>query len=119
MNNEINNIQTYQKQLDEVFCHSCGKPIKKEAEICIYCGVRQKRYSYIDTSDKDWTTCLLLCLFLGAFGGHRFYVGKTGSAILYIFTLGGFIIGAIIDLICIISGTFRDWEGKVVKPKNI
>ncbi|WP_199753556.1 zinc ribbon domain-containing protein [Brachyspira aalborgi] len=40
--NEVNNTQTYQKQLDEIFCSSCGKPIKKEAEICPYCGVRQK-----------------------------------------------------------------------------
>ena len=40
--NEVNNTQTYQKQLDEIFCRSCGKPIKKEAEICPYCGVRQK-----------------------------------------------------------------------------
>ena len=40
--NEVNNTQPYQKQLDEVFCSSCGKPIKKEAEICPYCGVRQK-----------------------------------------------------------------------------
>ena len=39
---EANNNQPYQKQLDEIFCSSCGKPIKKEAEICPYCGVRQK-----------------------------------------------------------------------------
>ena len=42
MDNEINNTQTYQKQPDEIFCHSCGKPIKMEAEICPFCGVRQK-----------------------------------------------------------------------------
>lgn len=39
---ETNNNQPYQKQLDEIFCSSCGKPIKKEAEICPYCGIRQK-----------------------------------------------------------------------------
>ena len=116
--NEVNNTQPYQKQLDEVFCSSCGKPIKKEAEICVFCGVRVKRYGGENTSDKDWTTCLLLCLFLGAFGGHRFYVGKTVSGILYLFTLGGFVIGAVIDLICIISGTFKDNEGKIIKLKN-
>mgnify|MGYP004649106445 CR=1 FL=1 len=115
---EVNNTQPYQKQLDEIFCSSCGKPIKKEVEICVFCGVRVKLYGGENTYDKDWTTCLLLCLFLGAFGGHRFYVGKTASAILYLFTLGGFVIGAFIDLICIISGTFRDNERKFARYKS-
>ena len=116
--NDLNNTQPYQKQLDEVFCSSCGKPIKKEAEICPYCGVRVKQNKDENISDKDWSTCLLLCLFLGIFGGHRFYVGKTVSGILYLFTLGGFVIGAVIDLICIISGTFRDNERKFVRYKS-
>lgn len=116
--NEVNNNQHYQKQLDEIFCSSCGKPIKKEAEICPYCGVRVKQNKYANISDKDWSTCLLLCLFIGIFGGHRFYVGKTVSGILYLFTLGGFIIGAIIDLICIICGTFRDNEKKFIRYKS-
>ena len=29
-------------KIDEVYCRSCGKPIKKVAEICPHCGVRQK-----------------------------------------------------------------------------
>lgn len=90
-------------------------PLNKEAEICVFCGVRVKQYGSENTSDKDWSTCLLLCIFLVAFGGHRFYVGKTASGILYFFTLGGFIIGAVIDLICIICGTFKDNEGKIIK----
>ena len=116
--NEVNNNQHYQKQLDEIFCSSCGKPIKKEAEICVFCGVRVKQHRSENTSDKDWATCLLLCLFLGVFGGHRFYVGKTASGILYLFTAGGFIIGAVIDLICIICGTFKDNEGKIIKIRS-
>lgn len=116
--NGVNNNQPYQKQLDEIFCSSCGKPIKKEAEICVFCGVRVKQYGSENTSDKDWSTCLLLCIFLGVFGGHRFYVGKTASGILYFFTLGGFIIGAVIDLICIICGTFRDNEKKFIRYKS-
>lgn len=30
------------KELDEIFCRSCGEPIKEEAEICPECGVRNK-----------------------------------------------------------------------------
>ncbi|SCW39627.1 hypothetical protein SAMN02983004_00922 [Borreliella japonica] len=35
--------KTMSKALDEIYCHSYGKPIKKEAEICIACGVRNKQ----------------------------------------------------------------------------
>lgn len=45
---------------------------------------------------------LLLCLFLGIFGVHKFYRGKIGMGILYIFTCGLFGIGVIVDLVKII-----------------
>lgn len=59
-------------------------------------------------SQKSKLTALLLCIFLGEFGFHRFYVGKVGTGILYLFTLGFFGIGWLIDLICIIAGSFKD-----------
>jgi len=31
-----------QKAADEIFCKSCGKAIKKQAEICPHCGVRNE-----------------------------------------------------------------------------
>ena len=34
-----------QKSVDEIFCRSCGEPIKKEAEICPHCGVRNEKAS--------------------------------------------------------------------------
>lgn len=59
-------------------------------------------------SRKSKTTALLLCIFLGGFGAHRFYVGKGGTGILYLFTAGFWGIGWIIDIIRIVSGSFRD-----------
>ena len=50
------------------------------------------------------TVELCLCLFLGWAGAHKFYVGKTGMGILYLFTLGLFGFGWLIDTIkCIIN----------------
>jgi hypothetical protein len=40
----------------------------------------------------------LLWFLLGIFGGHKFYVGKTGMGILYLFTAGIFLIGWFIDV---------------------
>lgn len=59
-------------------------------------------------SNKDWLVALLLCIFLGSIGVHRFYVGKIGTGILYIFTFGLFGIGALVDLIMIACGSFND-----------
>ena len=53
----------------------------------------------------------LLCWFLGIFGIHRFYVGKVGTGILMIFTLGGLGVWALIDFIMILIGSFRNKQG--------
>jgi TM2 domain-containing membrane protein YozV len=62
-------------------------------------------------SEKSRLVAVLLCFFLGPFGAHRFYVGKHGTAILMLLTLGGLGIWSIIDCIIILLGSFRDKEG--------
>jgi TM2 domain-containing membrane protein YozV len=42
---------------------------------------------------------------------HRFYVGKTGTGILQILTLGGLGIWWMIDFVMIVIGSFTDKEG--------
>lgn len=66
-------------------------------------------------SEKSWITTLLLCLFLGGIGVHRFYAGKIGTGILQLITVGGCGIWTLIDLIMIITGSFTDKDGNPIK----
>ena len=59
-------------------------------------------------SDKSRAVALALCIPLGVFGAHRFYVGKIGTGLLQLCTLGGFGLWYLYDLITIASGEFRD-----------
>jgi TM2 domain-containing membrane protein YozV len=69
----------------------------------------------MEKPEKSCLVALLLCLFVGVLGVHRFYVGKIGTGVLQLLTLGGFGIWNLIDLVLIIVGSFKDSEGKVVK----
>jgi len=92
-----------------VNCQVCGAMNPPGTTVC------EKCYAATDPnavySDKNRTTALVLALLLGIVGGHRFYVGKTGMGILYIFTGGLFGIGVLVDVIKIITGDSRDSNG--------
>ena len=78
------------KALDEKFCSECGVAIKAKAEICPKCGVRQIAQSTpinlgpVASNGKSRIAAALFAFFLGALGGHKFYLGKTGMGILYL-----------------------------------
>jgi TM2 domain-containing membrane protein YozV len=65
-------------------------------------------------SPSSRLAALLLCLFVGVFGVHRFYVGKIGTGVAMIFTLGGLGIWTLIDFIMIVVGGFTDANGRYV-----
>lgn len=107
-----------------IYCKECGRQISSQAHTCPYCG-RPMGYNNTqeanthdpNRSKYDWLTTLLLCLFLGEFGIHSFYTGKTLIGVAQLLTAGGCGIWWVIDFIMIIVGSFRDDEGKVIKNK--
>ncbi|MGJ8628623.1 MAG: TM2 domain-containing protein [Sulfitobacter sp.] len=62
-------------------------------------------------SDKKFVPAVLLCFFLGSLGVHRFYLGKIGTGILMLVTLGGLGIWTIIDLVRLVIGSMGDKNG--------
>ena len=125
------------------YCKFCGQVIDADCVICPKCGkqVEEIKYSRPDNiiinnnnnasssasasamfgnasnvSPKSWLVTLLLCLFLGTICIHRFYVGKIGTGILMILLLmtGISAIWAVIDLILIILGKFKDKQGLLI-----
>lgn len=61
-------------------------------------------------SEKDWLVTLLLCIFFGGIGVHRFYAGKIGTGILQLITLGGCGIWTLV----VIIGNFTDKDGNKI-----
>ena len=60
---------------------------------------------------KSKLVTFLLCTFLGNLGIHRFYLGKVGTGLLYMFTFGFWGVGTFIDTIKIASNTLKDKSG--------
>ncbi len=110
------------------FCKHCGNKIPVDAVLCTACGRQVEELnagsnnaqpnivinnantnSNVNTinagsrgREKNKWVALILCALLGFVGGHKFYEGKAGMGILYLFTGGLFCIGVIIDFISIL-----------------
>jgi TM2 domain-containing membrane protein YozV len=65
-------------------------------------------------SEKSRGVALALAAVLGVFGAHRFYVGKTGTGLAMLCTLGGAGLWYLYDLIVVAGGSFRDAKGRLV-----
>lgn len=132
---ENNNITTLPKENNAVtaantkFCRYCGGQIPADAVLCTVCGRQVEQLNgaaqpspqiVINNANNNTNTaiaggaagkrkskwvCFFLWLFLGLFGGHKFYEGRIGTGIIYIFTCGLFGIGWLIDFFKILNKT--------------
>lgn len=91
-----------QNQTGPRLCGYCHHELDPGSNICPHCGIDQADVPGVNGANKNTITELFLCIFLGIFGAHRFYVRKYGTAVLYLFTGGLFGIGWVIDIVLII-----------------
>lgn len=105
--NSASDIQ-YNKYSRKVkLCKNCGAEIPNDTFYCLNCGALfdesdVSAKSEITTQMGTWKNkwiALLLCIFFGWLGIHRFYEGKVLTGLLYLFTLGLFGIGWVVDII--------------------
>lgn len=89
-------------------CPYCMEDVHEDAIKCKHCFEIIKEYP---VSKKKRLVALVLCLFLGTFGIHRFYVGKTFTGLIWMLSLGLLGLGTFLDIIMIIVGTFKDKDG--------
>ena len=118
-----------QTQAKTKFCKHCGGTIPQDAVMCTHCGRQAEELAGaaqpqgviqntnmntntaaavvagVGARAKNKWTAFVLCLLLGYFGAHKFYEGKVGMGVLYLFTLGLFGIGWFVDLIVLLTKT--------------
>ena len=113
------------------FCQRCGAEISPNAAFCVACGAPVVRHFAAPASapapaparapvmsvpgqpkGRSFIVALVLCFSLGIFGVHRFYTGNVLSGIVQLLTCGGMGIWVLIDLISIVTDSYRDGDGR-------
>ena len=108
------------------YCAHCGAQIPMQSRFCSKCGseaggqsqqqqtnqpiiinnniVQNAQPVVMQTGkQKSKWVAFILCFFFGIWGVHRFYEGKVGTGLLWLFTGGVFGIGWLVDLIIILT----------------
>ena len=66
------------------------------------------------TNSIDWLALFLLTFFVGVLGVHRFYVGKIGTGVLMLITLGGLGVWFLVDLLLVVTEQFTNKDGQKI-----
>lgn len=124
-----------------MYCPNCGLELRENTQYCEYCGTEQSvknrnrtthhtstievtvnnssqdrspHPNYGNISPKSRLVLIILWFFFGILGFHYFYAGRIGMGLLWLITGGLFGIGWVIDIIVILTGTFRDSYGRPI-----
>ena len=103
------------------FCAQASFPVKRATtnNLTIEQTLEEEEKAPISpaaaSSGKSQIAALLLCIFVGIIGIHRFYLGYTWQGIVQILTFGGLGIWTLIDLIRIITGDLGPKNGSYSK----
>lgn len=100
-----------------VHCRDCGVLISPTAIACPRCGGRQMSggsFGPTTASGRNRIAAALLAFFLGGFGVHKFYLGRTGAGILYLLFFWTFIpaIVAFVEMIIYLTMSDEDFARK-------
>ena len=101
-----------QQKGNKKFCPNCGAEANPAAVVCVKCGVALAGTVTVAGDSKDWLTALLLAIFVGTFGIHRFYTGHTAIGVIQLLTLAGCGIWQLVDIIMIAAGSYKDSQGR-------
>lgn len=105
-----------------MFCSNCGKEIDDKAVICIHCGCATKNQSE-QKPNKSMLCAVILWLFLGGIGAHRFYLGDNAGGITMLLCLlfcwliiPGIILAIwwIIDIFLLLTGGLKPKDGSLL-----
>lgn len=72
-----------------------------------------KQFFKKNASGRNQWVAFVLCLFLGFLGIHRFYLGYHLTGIIYLFTIGFFLIGWLVDLIFLLFPNMLPPKGHI------
>ena len=104
-----------EEQQERKKCPFCGGEILSTVAKCKHCGEFVNK-EYIATNGKSKVAAALLAFFIGGFGVHMFYVGRTKAGVLYLIFCWTYIpaLLALIDFIFILCGKFKDKNGNIM-----
>lgn len=89
------------------FCSACGSALHLSASTCPHCGAQQRGGQRVQ-DQKSRVAAILLALFLGGIGGHKFYLGKPGIGVLYLIFFWTFIPAVVALIEAVIYITMSD-----------